>query len=124
MPRNPRAALIAIVDDDPGVRGSLDSLLRSAGLAGRSFSDAQALLSCTGKEQLACIITDVQMRGLSGIELMAELLRQGWRQPVIVMTAFPSETVRAQALAHGAVAFLPKPIDPDALLSAVARALG
>ncbi|WP_421696098.1 response regulator transcription factor [Aestuariivirga sp.] len=124
MPSQPQAPLIAIVDDDPGVRGSVDSLLRSAGLAGRSFPCAEALLCCGEESRIACIITDLHMPGMSGIELQAELARRGWRQPLIVMTAFPSAAAREQALASGALAFLTKPIDPDALLAAVERAIG
>ena len=114
---------IAIVDDDPGVRGSLDSLLRSAGLTGRSFPDGEALLCCGEESRIACIITDLHMPGMTGIELQAELTRRGWRQPVIVMTAFPNDAARAQALGGGAQAFLTKPIDPDALLEAVEHAI-
>lgn len=123
MPIQSVAPLIAIVDDDPGVRGSVDSLLRSAGLAGRCFSCGEALLCCGEEERIACIITDLHMPGMSGIDLQAELARRGWRQPVIVMTAFPTEAARAQALGGGAQAFLTKPIDPDALLAAVERAI-
>ena len=118
-----RTRLIAIVDDDPGVRGSLDSLVRSVGLAGRSFSNGEALLCCGEESRIACIITDLHMPGMTGIELLAELTRRGWRQPVIVMTAFPTDAARALALGGGAQAFLTKPIDPDVLLEAVERAI-
>lgn len=116
--------LIAIVDDDPEVRGSMDSLLRSAGLAGRSFPSGKALLCCGEESCIACIITDLHMPGMNGIELQAELARRGWRQPVIVTTGFPTDAARAQALGSGAHAFLIKPIDPDVLLEAVERAIG
>lgn len=114
---------VAIVDDDPGVRGSLDSLLRSAGLNGLSFSGGQALLACPYIERIACIITDLHMPDMSGTDLQSELARQGWHQPVIVMTAFPTDAVRTQALAAGARVFLTKPIDPDQLLEAVEQAI-
>lgn len=115
--------IIAIVDDDPGVRGSVDSLLRSAGFAGRSFSGGEALLGCGDEGRIACIITDLHMPGMTGIELQAELTRRGWPQPVILMTAFPTDAARVQALDGGAQAFLTKPIDPDALLEAVEQAI-
>lgn len=115
--------VIAIVDDDPGVRGSVDSLLRSAGFVGQRFSDGDALLDCGEEDCIVCIITDLHMPGMTGIELQVELGRRGWRQPVIVMTAFPTDAAREQALDGGARAFLIKPIDPDALLAAVERAI-
>lgn len=123
MPHRTTAFLIAVVDDDPGVRGSVDSLLRSAGLAGRCFEGAEALLRCGEEAHIACIVTDLHMPGISGIDLQAELTRLGWRQPVIVMTAFPTDAAREQALSCGARAFLTKPIDPDTLLAAIERAI-
>lgn len=116
-------AIIAIVDDDPGVRGSVDSLLRSAGLVGRCFSGGDALLNCGEESRISCIITDLHMPGMTGLELQAELVRRGWQQPVIVMTAFPTDAAREQATDGGARAFLTKPIDPDALLDAVGEAI-
>ncbi len=119
----PPPPLIAIVDDDAGVRGSVDSLLRSVGLTGIGFPDAQDLLRRGVEDHLACIVTDLHMPGMSGIELQAEMARRGWRHPLIVMTAYPTDAERAQALAGGARAFLTKPIDPDALLVAIEQAI-
>jgi FixJ family two-component response regulator len=117
-----QASLIAIVDDDPDVRGSLDNLMRSAGLLPQAFASAAALLECGLEAQIACIVTDLHMPGMTGIELQAEIVRRGWRKPVIVMTGYPSNSARNQALGAGAVAFLSKSIDPDALLEAIERA--
>ena len=114
---------IAIVDDDPGVRGSVDSFLRSAGLAGVAFCSAEELLASDAQDRVACVVTDLHMPGLTGLDLQAELVRRGWRQPVILMTAYPTDAARAQALAAGAAAFLTKPIDPDGLLDAIERAI-
>jgi FixJ family two-component response regulator len=116
--------IIGIVDDDPDVRGSLDSLLRSVGLVPRCFGSAEALLAGDARDGIACIVTDLHMPGMTGLELQAEARRRGWSQPVIMMTAFPTDATRAEALAGGAVAFLTKPIDPDALLDAVDAAIG
>jgi len=116
--------VIAVIDDDPGVRGSVDSLLRSVGLAGRGFAGGEALLSSGAQDELACIVTDLHMPGMTGLELQDELVRRGWRQPVIVMTAYPTDIARNRALAAGACAFLTKPIDPDAFLEAVEAAVG
>lgn len=73
------------------------------------------------RDDLACIVTD-HMPGIPGIELQAEMARRGWRQPVIVMTAFPTDAARDQAMSAGVVAFLAKPVNPDRLLDAVERA--
>lgn len=126
LPENTLAApspLIAIVDDDAGVRGSLDSLLRSAGLRGLCFALASDFLASEQGATVACIVTDLHMPGMTGLELQAELTRRGWLQPVIVMTAFPTDAARDQALTGGAKAFLTKPIDPDALLEAIEAVL-
>lgn len=111
--------IIGIVDDDPDVRGSLDSLLRSAGMIPRCFAGAEELLTSGAEGELACVVTDLHMPRLTGLQLQAEMARRGWRQPVIVMTAFPTDTARDQALEAGAAAFLVKPVDPDDLLAAV-----
>ncbi|WP_293347357.1 response regulator [Phenylobacterium sp.] len=117
------APLIAIVDDDPGVRGSVDSLLRSAGMAGLAFASAEELLASGAQGRLACIVTDLHMPGMTGLELQAEMALRGWRHPVIVMTAYPTDAARDQAMGRGAAAFLTKPIDPDGLLEAIERAV-
>lgn len=114
---------VAIVDDDPGVRGSIVSLLRSAGLAGIPFAGADELLSCTQADAIDCIVTDLHMPGMTGIDLQAALRRDHWHQPLIVMTAFPTPAARDQVMANGACAFLTKPVDPDALLDAIGQAL-
>jgi FixJ family two-component response regulator len=114
--------IIAIVDDDSDVRGSLDSLLRSAGMNSLGFASAEALLGSGAEARLACIVTDLHMRGMTGLELQAEIARRGWSQPLIVMTAYPTDESRDLALGAGAAAFLTKPIDPDAFLEAIERA--
>jgi FixJ family two-component response regulator len=119
-----QSPIIAIVDDDADVRGSLDSLMRSAGFVARGFGSAEALLGCGTEGELACIVTDLHMPGLTGLDLQAEIGRRGWPQPIILMTAYPTDAARDQALRAGAAAFLAKPIDPDALLDAIERAVG
>ncbi|MDF0544269.1 response regulator [Sphingobium sp. H39-3-25] len=112
---------IAIVDDDPDVRGSLDSLMRSAGFMARCFASAEALLCDAAYDALGCIVTDVHMPGMDGLDLQAEIARRGWTKPMIVMTAYPTETARERAMAAGALAFLTKPVDPDMLLEAIEK---
>ena len=114
-----RSSVIAVVDDDPGVRGSLDSLLRSAGMTSLPFTSAEALLDSGQQTHVACVVTDLHMPGMTGLELQAEIVRRGWSLPLIMMTAYPTPAAREQALAAGAVAFLTKPIDPDCLLDAI-----
>lgn len=118
----PERRAVAIVDDDPAVRASLASLLRSAGLAARCFESGSTLLAEAAPEDLSCIVTDLHMPGMNGLELQKELACRGWRPKVILMTAYPSDGTRAQALAAGAAAYLAKPVDPDALLDAIATA--
>ena len=118
----PLSPLIAIVDDDPDVRASLDSLMRSAGLDARCFDGARELLDARDAATVTCVVTDLHMPDMTGLELQNELTRRGWIQPVIFMTAFPTDATRKQAFAAGAAAFLTKPIDPDALLDAIEAA--
>lgn len=117
------APLIAIVDDDLGVRGSLDSLLRAVGLGAIGFARGEELLASRLSSRVACIVTDLHMPGMTGLQLQSELRRRGCSQPVIVMTAFPTAIAREQARAAGARAFLTKPIDPEALLAAIEAVL-
>jgi FixJ family two-component response regulator len=117
-----RSPIIAIVDDDAAVRSGVHSLLRSAGMQGLTFAAAEELLQSERLEEFDCIVTDLHMPGMSGIDLQMELARRGCRQPLIVMTAFPTEAAGARAIAAGARAFLGKPIDPDALLDAIEAA--
>lgn len=121
MPHN---HLVAIVDDDPGVRGSIASLLRSAGLDGAQFGDGGELLDSPDLDRFACVVTDLHMPGVDGRQLQLELARRGCKHPLIVMTAFPTPIAREQMLASGAHAFLIKPVDPDELLAAIEAAIG
>ncbi|UZK66993.1 response regulator transcription factor [Sphingomonas sp. M1-B02] len=115
--------VIGIVDDDPGVRGSIESLVRSAGMIPHCFSSAGELLTTDGAG-LACVVTDLHMPEMSGLALQAEMLRRGWTIPLILMTAFPTDAAREQAMRAGARAFLTKPVDPDALLDAIEAGIG
>lgn len=115
--------IIAIVDDDPDVRGSLDSLLRSAGMTPRCFAGAEDMLATDAHEELACIVTDLHMPGMTGLDLQAEIGARGWRTPLILVTAYPTDAARDQATMAGACAFLTKPVDPDRLLDAIEDAI-
>ena len=116
-------SLIALVDDDASVRQATASLLRSLGHAVSTFESAEQFL---GSEQLAstrCLITDVQMPGMSGIDLQARLKAEGRAVPVIVITAFPDERACGRAMQLGAVSVLIKPFSASVLADCVSRAL-
>lgn len=108
------------LDDDLHVRSNLENLARSAGREARCFADPRDFLSDVSAFEVSCVITDLHMPGMSGLELQAEVAGRGLDLPVIVMTAYPTAETRAQAMAAGALAYFTKPIDPDELLSTLA----
>lgn len=113
---------VAIVDDHDDVRGAVSSLLRSYGFAAAEFDCAESLLSAGAQHTCHCIISDLQMPGMSGLELLEHLRRNGCLVPLIVLTAFPEPAVRQRAQQGGAAAFLSKPFQGDELIQCVARA--
>ena len=115
--------LIAIVDDDDSVRGTLQELLRSAGFSSRAFESAEAFLGSGHQQEAACLITDIRMPGMSGLELQAKLNAERCRIPTIFITAHGDEEMRFQALREGAVEFLPKPFDVEVLIETIRAAL-
>jgi FixJ family two-component response regulator len=119
---NPR--LVAIIDDDELVRSSLAKLVRAIGLCTRTFASADDYLGSGAAEQFSCVISDIQMPGTSGLDLQNALKGRGARVPVIVMTAFPSERIRAQALARGAICFIEKPVREDSLIACLESVFG
>lgn len=116
--------MIAIIDDDEEVRSATENLIQSCGLQTCAFESAQAFLDSAAVEKSRCVITDVQMPGMSGMELSKALLDRGIRVPTIFITAFPQERLRQQAEALGAIGFLSKPFDAGRLLTCVGMALG
>ena len=117
--------LISIVDDDLLVREGLISLLRSAGFATQAFASAEEFLSLAHRDDIACLILDVGLPGISGLELQSQLTAtvSNHRTPVVFMTARDDEATRQRALKGGAVDFLCKPVRREALLNAVHLAL-
>ena len=117
--------LISIVDDDPLMREGLTSLLRSAGFATQAFASAEEFLSLAHRDNIACLILDVGLPGISGLELQSQLTVtvSNHRIPVVFMTARDDEATRQRALKGGAVDFLRKPVRREALLNAVHLAL-
>jgi len=114
---------VFIVDDDPGVRNSLRSLLSSLQLPVESFDSADGFLAAIGPERAGCIVLDVRMPGITGVELQAELMRRGYSLPIIFITAYGNVPTAVQALRAGAFHFLEKPYLPAELIETIHRAL-
>ena len=115
--------LVAIVDDDDSMRSALQGLLQSAAFPARSFASAEEFLKSGQQHQVACLIADIRMPGMSGLELQAQLNTQRCRIPIIFITAHGDEKMRMQALRAGAVEFMAKPFNDEALLESVRAAL-
>jgi len=115
---------IAVVDDDGAVREALKGLLRSAGFRVELFSSAEEFLNSGQIEDISCVVLDVRMPGMSGVELQERLNGSRVAIPIIFMTAHGDASVRARALQGGAIDFLQKPFTDEALLNALARGLG
>jgi FixJ family two-component response regulator len=117
-------ALVSVVDDDDSVREALESLIRSAGLLVQVFASAEQFLESRVVSKTTCLVLDVRMPGMSGIELLSGLLSKGYQVPVIFMTAHATdEECRAEALSLGAVAYLIKPFHKNELLDAIFKAI-
>jgi FixJ family two-component response regulator len=115
--------LIAIVDNDDAVRASLHRLISSAGFRAKVFASGEAFLYAGQLQDTDCLIVDVRMPGMSGLELQRQLTTADCSVPLIFITAHGDEETRAQALSTGAVAFLDKPFSDEVLLSTVEAAL-
>src|SRR6516162_867018 len=115
--------MIAIVDDDVFVRDSLRDLMESFGYEVAVFESAERFLEAACLAQTSCVITDLQMPGLSGLELQGRLIADGRYIPIIFVTAFPDEKFRARAMSAGAAGFLSKPFNERSLISCLESAL-
>jgi FixJ family two-component response regulator len=118
-----KVKMVAIVDDDDLMRTALQGLLKSAGLLAQSFASAEEFLKSGHQHDTACLITDIRMPGMSGLELQAHLNADRCRIPTIFITAHGDAKMRMQAMRAGAVEFLAKPFDDEALLESVRAAL-
>ena len=119
----PRVPLISIVDDDDALRNSLDNLIRSIGFRTQGFPSAEAFLSSNQARDTACLILDVRMPGMNGLDLQRQIVAANWRIPIIFITSHADDDARARALEAGAVAFLYKPFREEELLNAIDAAL-
>ncbi|MET1068520.1 MAG: response regulator [Pseudomonas prosekii] len=116
-------ATIAIVDDDDSVRSALESLLRSGGYKTRTYSSALAFLNANVSTKTDCLVSDIQMPGMSGVEMCEQLVSMGFHIPTILITAYPGAAPPLTAENPELVACLAKPCDADRLLSCIEGAL-
>jgi FixJ family two-component response regulator len=119
MASNSSPQLIAIVDDDLSVQNALKDLMESAGLSARCFGSAEEFLEWDQLNQTSCLITDIRMPGMSGLELQAKLIADGSRVPIIFVTEHDDANIKMQAMKAGAIEFLSKPFDDELLLEKV-----
>jgi FixJ family two-component response regulator len=115
--------VVAIVDDDEAVRIALEGLLKSAGMTARAFDSAETFIESGQQFQAGCLIADIRMPGMSGLELQGKLNAENCRIPIVFITAHGDAQMRMQALRAGAVEFLSKPFNDETLLETVRAAL-
>ncbi|HEY6765282.1 MAG TPA: response regulator [Candidatus Sulfotelmatobacter sp.] len=119
----PKIRVLSLVDDDASVRKATGRLIKSFGFTVEVFASGEEFL-CFGSLRItSCLVLDVQMPGMNGLQLQSHLAAAGYRIPIIFITAHPDEQIRAQALEAGAVAFLTKPFGEEALLKGIRSAL-
>ena len=115
--------LISIVDDDDSLRNSLDNLIRSVGFRTQGFPSAEAFLSSNQARDTACLILDLRMPGMNGLDLQRQIVAGNWQIPIIFITSHADDDARARALETGAVDYLYKPFREEELLNAIDAAL-
>ncbi len=123
MKSPPLDQTVFVVDDDPAIRNSLQLLLEMTGLTVRTFSSAGSFLNNYQPGDSGCLILDIRMSGMNGLELQRELVRRNFDLPIVVLTGFADVPTAIRALKSGAVEFLEKPVEDDVLLGHVRRAL-
>jgi FixJ family two-component response regulator len=116
-----RLPVVAVVDDEDAVREAMEGLLRSAGFEAEGFGSAEAFLSCRQRTRFSCMILDIGLPGMSGLDLQQRLIASGTSVPIVFITAYDDgdRRMQAQALASGAAGFFRKPVDDEALLSII-----
>ena len=119
----PDVPIISIIDDDDSMRCAMKSLVTSLGLRVHTFRSAEEFLQSPCVDDTSCLITDVQMPGLSGVELQSLLLSQARHMPIILVTAFPEERMRNHAMEAGALGFLSKPFESQTLIKLIEKAI-
>ena len=119
-----RARIVSVVDDDESLRRSLRNLLGSVGFRVETFPSAEAFLQSVHRDQTGCLVLDLRMPGMNGFDLLRHLSDTSSRIPTVILTAHGDDEARQRSLQAGAVAFLNKPFNGNALLAAVRTALG
>ena len=120
----PRIPTIAVIDDDESVRRATANLVKSLGLCVIAFASAEEFLESPRFDDVSCIISDIQMPGMNGLELQQHLARAAPERPLIFITAFADEPLRKQAMEAGAIGFLGKPFEAQRLIECITWALG
>jgi FixJ family two-component response regulator len=115
--------MISIIDDDESIREATRGLVRSLGYQAAAFQSAEDFLQSEGRDATSCVITDIQMPGISGLDLQDRLRGEGCSTPIIFITAYPQERAKARAMKAGAIGFFGKPFDDQALIACLDRAL-
>jgi len=118
-----KEAIVYIVDEDDSVRGAIKRLLRSAGIEAQTFASGGDFMKSKIRDQNTCLVADVRMPWMSGLELHQKLSERGFKLPVIFITGFDDEETRSQAKKRGALGYFRKPVDDQALLDAIQLAL-
>jgi FixJ family two-component response regulator len=118
-----KLSVVSVIDDDASVRAATNNLLRSHGYAVHTFASAEEFLRSAHLNDTSCVIADVQMSVMNGLELLTEIRAQGSGVPFIFITAFPDENIRARALTAGALGFLAKPFAAPTLINCLVTAL-
>jgi FixJ family two-component response regulator len=119
----PQGPLVAIVDDDKSIRNATQDLLKAAGFSTAGFEDAESFLCSAIRASAVCVVTDMRMPGMTGLELYQQLVASGHIIPTVIITAHPEELTQARAREAGITCYLMKPFTPDELLECVREAL-
>jgi FixJ family two-component response regulator len=118
-----RGPLVAIVDDDKWIRNATQDLLNAAGFSTATFEDAESFLASASRATAACLVADMRMPGMSGVELYQSLVASGHTIPTVIITAHPEEVTQARGRVAGLTCYLIKPFTPDEILECVHEAL-
>src|SRR5262249_24001158 len=116
--------VIAVVDDDPEMRAAMASLLSAYGYCPETFDSGETFLTCASTSKATCLVVDIELGDISGVELAHQLAADGFTYPIIFMTGLDDEIIRSQAVAAGGVAFLRKPFPAKKLFEAIKKAAG
>jgi len=123
IPNSSKVPHLAIIDDDESVRNGMKNLIRALGYTADAFDSAKAFLESNLIQTVSCLITDVHMRGMSGVELQQHLSAAGHRTPIIFVTAQPNDATRAHVIRDGAIGYLSKPLGEQSFMACLAKAL-